>query len=112
MDVCYGPGPKQNYFPRKSELAGAGVDAFAVLKEVLFPSPRSRRCCCRVLIGGVGSKCQWCCRDLEKEFNTEGSCIEGEREGRFLDHKLLDEDRTWVRFIHYCNPIERMLGAL
>ena len=40
MDVCYGPGPKQNDFPRKSELEGAGVDAFAVLKEVLFPSHR------------------------------------------------------------------------
>lgn len=32
--------PSKNDFPRKSGLAGAGVDAFAVLKEVLFPSPR------------------------------------------------------------------------
>lgn len=112
MDVCCGPGPQQNDIPRKSGLAGAGVDAFAILREVLFPLPRIKEVLLQGTYGEVGSKCQWCCKDLEKEFNTNRREVEGEREGRFLDHKLLDEDRAWVSFTHYCNPIEMMLDAL
>lgn len=49
MDVCYGPGPKQNDIPRKSCLAEAGVDAFAILRTMLFPSPRIKE----VLLQGI-----------------------------------------------------------
>lgn len=32
--------PSKMTFPEKSGLAGAGVDALAILREVLFPLPR------------------------------------------------------------------------
>lgn len=50
--------------------------------------------------------------EILRKNSTQNSAVEGEREGRFLDHKLLDEDRAWVSFTHYCNPIEMMLDAL
>lgn len=82
MDVCCGPGPQQNDIPRKSGLVGA-ERCLCYFEGGVIPLPRIKEVLLQGTYGEVGSKCQWCCRDLEKEFNTNRREVEGEREGRF-----------------------------